>query len=187
MRRPLRTASAKDAMPSCGVGFEPFFGPRGRSGAGRCRGRLRTAAKKAIALLARGRGDCATLIRNQQSSCANASDGVACCTNGACNNRSSLSNSTISSRISICIRSDCVNTMARHRQRVATGLQTRDVRCACCLRLPVGAVLNRRRRAIRRPLWRAVRGGLLAHRSWHYFVPVCSHASSATPPTRWRC
>lgn len=70
--------------------------------------------------------------------------------------------------------------MARHRQRVAPGLQTRDDCCACCLRLPVGTVLNRCRRAIRRPIWRAVRGGLRAHRSWHYFVPVCSHASPAT-------
>ena len=187
MRRPLRKASAKDAMPTCGVGFEPIFGPRGRSGGVATRCRLRTVAKKAIALFACGIGDCATLIRNQHSGCANASRGVACCTNGACNNSFSLSNRAISSRISICIRSGSVNTMARHRQRVASGLQTRDVRCACCLRLPVGAVLNRRRRAIRRPLWRAVRGGLLAHRSWHYFVPVCSHASSATPPTRWRC
>lgn len=70
--------------------------------------------------------------------------------------------------------------MTCHRQRVAPGLQTRDDWCACCLRLPVGTDLNRCRRAIRRPVWRAVRGGLRTHRSWHYFVPVCSHASSAT-------
>lgn len=70
--------------------------------------------------------------------------------------------------------------MTCHRQRVAPGLQTRDDCCACCLRLPVGTVLNRCRRAIRRPVWRAVRGGLRTHRPWHYFVPVCSHASSAT-------
>jgi len=174
-------------MPSCGVGFEPIFGPRGRSGGVATQCGLRTVAKNAVALFACDIGDCATLIRNKQSICTNASCGVACCTTGACNNSSSLSNPAISSRISICIRSGTVNTMASHRQRVAAGLQTRDVRCACCLRLPVGAVLNRRRRAIRRPLWRAVRGGLLAHRSWHYFVPVCSHASSAPPPTRWRC
>lgn len=110
-------------------------------------------------------GDCATLIRSQQSICANTSCRVACCTNGACNNRSSLSNSAISSRIPICIRSDRVNTMACHRQRVAPGLQTRDEKSTSCLHLPVGTALNRCRRAIRRPLWRAVRGGLRAHRS----------------------
>jgi len=125
MRRPLRKASAKDAMPTCGVGFEPIFGPRGRSGGVATRCGLRTVAKKAIALFACSTGDYATLVRNQQSICTNASCDVACCTNGACNNRASLSNRAISSRISICIRSDGVNTMARHRQRVATGLQTR--------------------------------------------------------------
>ena len=119
---------------------------------------LRTVAKKTIALFACGMGECGTLIRNQQCGYANASRGVACCTNGACNNSSSLSNPAISSRISICIRSDRVNTMARHRQRVATGLQTRDEKSTSCLRLPVGTVLNRCRRAIRRPFWRAVRG-----------------------------
>lgn len=125
MRRWLRTAAAKDAIPSCGVGFEPIFGPRGRSGGVATRCGLRTVAKNAVALFACSMGDCATLIRNQQSICANTSCRVACCTNGACNNRSSLSNSAISSRISVCIRSDRVNTMTRHRQRVATGLQTR--------------------------------------------------------------
>lgn len=162
------------------VGIEPIFGVCGRSGAATCRSGLRTVAKKAVALFACGVGDCATLIRNRQSGCTNASADVAACTNGACNNSSSLSSSSIPSRISIGIRSGCVNTMARHRQRVAPGLQTRDDCCACCLRLPVGTVLNRCRRAIRRPIWRAVRGGLRAHRSWHYFVPVCSHASPAT-------
>lgn len=115
----LRLASVEGARLDSGVGFEPIFGVCGRSRAVAWRGGLRTVAKQAVALFACGVGDCATLIRYQQSSCANASAGVACCTNGACNNSSSLSNSAISSRISICIRSDRVNTMARHRQRVA--------------------------------------------------------------------
>lgn len=177
----VRIALVEAARLAGGVGFKPIFGVCGLSGATACRSRLRTVAKKTVALFACGVGDCASLIRHQQSSCANASGGVARCTNGACNNSSSLSNSAIPSRISIGIRSGGVNTMARHRQRVAPGLQTRDDCCACCLRLPVGTVLNRCRRATRRPIWRAVRGGLRAHRSWHYFVPVCSHASPATP------
>lgn len=180
MRGLLRIALAEAARFAGDVGFEPVFGVCGWSPAVAWRGGLRTVAKKAVALFACGVGDCASLNRNQRSSCANASTGIACCTNGACNNSSSLSDSAIPSRISIGIRSGGVNTMARHRQRVAPGLQTRDDCCACCLRLPVGTVLNRCRRAIRRPIWRAVRGGLRTHRSWHYFVPVCSHASSAT-------
>lgn len=94
-------------LPS-GVGFESIFGPRGSSCAAACRGGLRTVAKNAIALFAFGMGDCATLIRNQHSGCANASCGAACCTDCACNDSCSLSNRTISPRISICIRSDCV-------------------------------------------------------------------------------
>lgn len=136
MRRRLRKASAKVAMPTCGVGFEPIFGPRGRSGGVATRCGLRTVAKKAIALFACGTGDCATLIRNQHSGCANASRGVACCTKGACNNSSSLSNRAISSRISIGIRSDGVITMARHRQRVAGRPNPRQIVVYACPSAP---------------------------------------------------
>ncbi len=177
----VRIALVEAARLAGGVGFKPIFGVCGLSGATACRSRLRTVAKKTVALFACGVGDCASLIRHQQSSCANASGGVARCTNGACNNSSSLSNSAIPSRISIGIRSGGVNTMARHRQRVAPGLQTRDDCCACCLRLPVGTVLNRCRRATRRPIWRAVRGGLRARRSL-LCVPVCN--PHRPPPLR---
>lgn len=160
-----RIALVEAARLVDGVVFEPLFKVCGRSGTVASRDGVRTVAKKAVALFACGMADCASLIRHQQSRCANASGGVACCTNGACHNSSSLSNSAIPSRISIGIRSGGVNTMARHRRKVAAGLQTRDERCTCSLRLPVGTVLNRCRRAIRRPFWRAVRGGLRAHRS----------------------
>lgn len=179
-------ASVEGARLDSGVGFEPIFGVCGRSRAVAWRGGLRTVAKQAVALFACGVGDCATLIRYQQSSCANASAGVACCTNGACNNSSSLSDSAIPSRISIGIRSGRVNTMARHRKRVAAGLQTRDERCTCSLRLPVGTVLNRCRRAIRRPFWRAVRGGPRAHRSMVLFHPGLQ-PRIVRHPSRWRC
>lgn len=115
----MRLALAEAARFAGVVGIEPIFWVCGVSGAAACRSGLRTVAKKAVALFACGMGDCASLIRHQQSSCANASAGVACCTNGACNNSSSLSDSAIPSRISIGIRSGCVNTMARHRQGVA--------------------------------------------------------------------
>lgn len=178
-------ASVEAARLDSGVGFEPIFGLCGSLGAAPCRGKLRTVAKKAVALFACGVGDCASLVRHRQSSCANASAGVACCTNGACNNSSSLSDSEIPSRISIGIRSGGVNTMARHRKRVARVCKPEESD-VCSLRLPVGTVLNRCRRAIRRPFWRAVRGGFRAHRFMTSLLPVCSHASSATS-SRWRC
>lgn len=178
-------ALAEAARFAGDVGFEPIFGVCGWSRAVAWQGGLRTVAKKAVALCACGVGDCATLIRNQQISCANASCGVACRTNATCNNSSSLSDSAISSRISIGIRSGGVNTMARHRQRVARVCKPEESD-VCSLRLPVGTVLNRCRRAIRRPFWRAVRGGFRAHRFMTSLLPVCSHASSATS-SRWRC
>ncbi len=59
------------------------------------------------------------------------------------------------------------------------GIQTRDT---CCKRLPAGTVLKRCRLAIRRPLWRAVRGGLRTRRSSTY--PGLEPAPSATPLPR---
>lgn len=114
MRGLLKMVLAEAARFAGDVGFEPLFGVCGWSRAVATRCGLRTVAKQAVALFTCGMGDCGSLNRHQQSSCANASAGVACCTNGACNNSSSLSNSAIPSRISIGIRSGGVNTMARH-------------------------------------------------------------------------
>jgi hypothetical protein len=171
-------------MPTCGVGFEPLFGPHGRSGGVATQCGLRTVAKKAIALFVCGTGDCATLIRNTQSICTNASRGVACCTKCACNNRSSLSNRTISSRISICIRSDRVNTMARHRQRVAGRPNPRQRVVYACPSAP--SLTGAGGQSV----------GLYGGRCVGVFGPagllttVCpglEPAPSATPLTRWRC
>lgn len=181
----LRIALAEAPRLAGVVGIEPIFGVCGWSRAVAWQGSLRTVAKKAVALFACGVGGCATLIRHQQSSCANASARVACCMNGACNNSSSLSDSAIPLRISIGIRSGGVNTMTCHRQRVARACKPEESD-VCSLRLPAGTVLNRCRRAIRRPFWRAVRGGFRARRFMTSLLPVCSHASSATS-SRWRC
>jgi hypothetical protein len=52
----------------------------------------------------------------------------------------------------------------------------------CCKRLPAGTALKRYRLAIRRPIWRAVRGGLRTRR--HSMCPGLQPAPSATPLPR---
>lgn len=175
----LRIALVEAARRAGDVGIEPILWVCGLSGAAACRSKLRTVAKKAVALFACGVGDCASLIRHQQSSCANASAGVACCTNGACNNSSSLSDSAIPSRISIGIRSGGVNTMAHHRQRVvgsANPKKAMSVVCAC----PSAPFLSGAGgQSVGLYGGRCV-GALGPAGLMTSLLPVCSHASSAT-------
>ena len=182
----MRIALAEAPTLAGVVGIEPIFGVCGWSRAVAWQGSLRTVAKQAVALFACGMGDCATLNRHRQSSCANTSAGVACCTNAACNNSSSLSDSAIPSRISIGIRSDCVNTMARHRKgwhRVCKPVM-RDAPVVCaCPPAPVKDGAGGQSVGLSGGRCVGVFGptGL-----WCYLIPVCSHASSATS-SRWRC
>jgi hypothetical protein len=76
--------------------------------------------------------------------------------------------------------------MTCHRKRVARACKPEESD-VCSLRLPAGTVLNRCRRAIRRPFWRAVRGGLRAHRSMVLFHPGLQPRIVRHPLTRWRC
>lgn len=175
----LRIAQVEAARLDSGVGFEPLFGVCGLSGSVASRCGLRTVVKKAVALFACGVGDCATLIRYQQSRCANASAGVACCTNGACNNSSSLSNSAIPSRISIGIRSGGVNTMARHRQGVAGSANPKKAMSVVCACPSAPSLTGAGGQSVGLYGGRCV-GALGPAGLMTSLLPVCSHASSAT-------
>lgn len=175
----VRIALAEAPMLAGVGGIEPIFGVCGRSRALAWQGSLRTVAKQAVALFACGMGNCASLIRHQQSSCANASAGVACCTNGACNNSSSLSNSAIPSRISIGIRSGGVNTMARHRQRVAGSANPKKAMSVVCACPSAPSLTGAGGQSVGLYGGRCV-GALGPAGLMTSLLPVCSHASSAT-------
>lgn len=75
-------AQTEAVMLTGGVRFNPIFGLWGPSGTLNRRGGLETVANNAVKLLVCDEGDCAHLLRYQQSSCASASNGVAFCTKG---------------------------------------------------------------------------------------------------------
>jgi hypothetical protein len=175
----VRIALAEAPRLAGVVGIEPIFGVCGWSRAVAWQGSLRTVAKQAVALFACGMGDCGTLIRHQQSTCTNASYGVACCTNGACNNSPSISDSAIPSRISIGIRNSGVNTMARHRQRVVGSANPKKAMSGVCACPSAPSLTGAGGQSVGLYGGRCV-GALGPAGLMTSLLPVCSHASSAT-------